>query len=214
LIEAYVAELDGALRGPRHLRADMIAEARDGLLDACEAYEKKGLDPDRAQRRAIDDFGPVSVIVPEYQMQLGLSQGRRTALLTCAALGAQPIAWRVIMPLVGQPDPPGSAAYQLVNRLVECVGALSIAAGLVIALALGVGTRYFPPHRRMARIAGFFALAVSAVFAVLGSLMTLLGPARGPLLGWSGLPTTLVLLGLPLVGIALAGRRCLAAARG
>src|SRR4051812_21371549 len=159
----------------------MVAEARDGLLDASEAYEKAGWDPDRAQRQAIGDFGPVSEIAPDYQVQLGLSQGRRTALLTCAALAAQPIAWRVLLPLIGQEDPPGSPAYEVVNRLVQCVGALAIAGGLVIALALGLGTRYLPEHRHMARVAGMFALAVCAVFAVLGSLMTVLGPARGPL---------------------------------
>src|SRR4051812_33311603 len=101
LIEAYVAELAEALRGPRAVKADMLAEARDGLIDATEALRGSGWDAAAAERRAVADFGPVARVAPDYQLQLGLSQGRRTALLLCLTLGAQPVLWRVLLPLAG-----------------------------------------------------------------------------------------------------------------
>lgn len=209
LIEAYVTELDDALRGPRGLKADMVAEARDGLLDASEAYVRAGLDADGAQRRAIADFGPLVSVAPEYQVELGLSQGRRTAMLTCVSLAAQPLIWRVLLPLAGHPETSGGPAYTVVNHLVEGVGALSIAAGLVLVLALGPGTRFLRAPARLVRGAGLFALVVCAVFVVLGSLMSVFGPDGRV---WNGLPLLAVLLYLPLMHVGFAARRCFLAA--
>jgi hypothetical protein len=209
LIEAYVSELDDTLRGPRGLKADMIAEARDGLLDASEAYEQAGYDPDAAQGRAIADFGPVDAIAPDYQTQLGLSQGRRTVLLMCASLAAQPIVWRVLLPLAGHPESSGGAAYDVVNRLVEGIGAVSIGSGLLLVLALGPGTRYLRAPDRLIRGVGVFALVVCAVFVVLGTLMSAFGPDGR---AWKGVPTLAVLLYIPLMHVAFAARRCLLAA--
>ncbi len=205
LIEAYVTELDGALRGPRGLKADMVAEARDGLLDASEAYERTGLDADGAQQQAIADFGPVDSIAPDYQVELGLSQGRRTALLICVSLTAQPLIWRVLLPLLGHPDSVGGPAYNVVNHLVEGIGALSIASGLLLVLALGPGTRRLRAPDRLIRVVGVFALVVCGVFVVLGTLMSALGP-DGQV--WNGMPTLAVLLYLPLMHVAFAARRC------
>lgn len=209
LIEAYVTELDGALRGPRALKADMVAEARDGLLDASQAYEQTGVDADGAQRRAIADFGPVDVIAPDYQVELGLSQGRRTALLTCVSLAAQPLIWRVLLPLLGHPESSGTPAFTVVNHLVEGFGALSIASGLLFVLALGPGTRHLRAPDRLIRGVGVFALVVCGVFVALGTLMSALGPDGHV---WNGLPILAVLLYLPLMHVAFAGRRCFLAA--
>ncbi|MFK8843800.1 permease prefix domain 1-containing protein [Streptomyces sp. Ac-502] len=93
MIDHYVAELDKALTGPRAVKADLLTEVRDGLTDAADAYEAKGQDRTSAERHVVGGFGPVSVIAPEYQAELGLSQGRRTALLICGVMLAQPVAW-------------------------------------------------------------------------------------------------------------------------
>lgn len=209
LIQAYVTELDDALRGPRGLKSDMLAEAHDGLLDASEAYERGGLDADGAQRRAIADFGPVDAIAPDYQTELGLSQGRRTILLMVLCLAAQPLVWRVALPLAGHPDDSGGTAYDVVNYLVEGLGSISILSGMVLALALGRGTRFLRAPGRLIRVAGVFALAVSAVFVVLGTLMSVFSPDGH---AFGGFPMLTVLLYLPLMHVAFAARRCLLAA--
>jgi hypothetical protein len=209
LIEAYVRELDAALQGPRARKADLLAEARDGLLDASEAYERGGLDADGAERRAIADFGPVTAIAPDYQVELGLSQGRRTALLTCVSLAAQPVIWRVLLPLAGYPSSSGTAAFTAVFHVVQGLGALSILVGLILAVVLGPGTRYVRAPARLIRGVGVFALVVCALFVVLGTLMSLLGPDGHV---WNGLPVLAALLYVPLMHVAFAGRRCFLAA--
>ncbi|MEU0071028.1 permease prefix domain 1-containing protein [Streptomyces sp. NPDC006332] len=213
MIDRYVAELEQALRGPRSVKADMLAEARDSLLDASDAYEENGLDRVRAERCAVDDFGPVRVIAPEYQVELGLAQGRRTALLICAVLTIQPVAWWGLLRFAGQgADDSGNTGYELINSLVRLAGAGAIAMALAVVIATGAGGRRLGPRPRLVRVVGVFAYAVSVVFAVLGLLLTLYSPATGSLLGLTGLPSTALLLGVPLIGVALAGRRCLSSA--
>jgi hypothetical protein len=96
--------------------------------------------------------------------------------------------------------------------VVRWAGVAAILGGLLTVLALGIGTRYLRPTPLLTRATGIFAFAVCGVFAVLGLLLTIVSPGNGSLLAWSGLPSTMVLLGLPLIGIGVAGRECLATA--
>jgi hypothetical protein len=211
LVEAYATELDDTLRGPRGVKADIVAEALDGLLDAAEAYRNSGLDEDGAQRRAIADFGAVPEIAPGYQVELGACQGRRTAVLISVTLAAQPVVWGMLHLLTGDRGEE-SSAYRAVDSVVRWTGIATIAAGLLTVAALGIGTRYLRPRPALTRAIGVFAFVVCGVFAVLGLLLTILSPGNGSLLAWSGLPTTTALLGLPLIGIGVAARKCLATA--
>ncbi|MEU0031296.1 permease prefix domain 1-containing protein [Streptomyces sp. NPDC006335] len=212
MIDRYVAELDKALRGPRTVKADMLAEARDGLVDAAEAYEQCGLDRASAEQRAVADFGPVDVVAPDYQTELALTEGRRTALLICVVLTLQPVAWWLLMSFAGHgADARADTDYARIDDVVRWTGAGTIGMALAVAIATGPGVRYLGARRRLARAAGFFAFLVCAVFAVLGVLLTLHSPATGSLVGVTGLPMTALLLGVPLIGVAVAGRRCLAA---
>ncbi|WP_309117128.1 permease prefix domain 1-containing protein [Saccharothrix sp.] len=76
VIDEYVTDLGSRLRGPG--RADLLAEARDGLEDAAEAYARAGLSPAEARSRAVADFGPVAEIARGYQSLLALAHGART----------------------------------------------------------------------------------------------------------------------------------------
>jgi hypothetical protein len=70
-IEAYVAELDRKLRGSYRTKRDMLTEAHDSLIDATAAYQKAGLDPLDAERRAVAEFGDLAEIASGYQPSLG-----------------------------------------------------------------------------------------------------------------------------------------------
>ena len=212
MIDRYVTELDRALRGPRAAKADLLAEARDGLVDAADAYEESGLDRQSAERRAVADFGPVHVVASDYQAELGLAQGRRTAVLICAVLLAQPVVWRLLQVLVGDGGGTGGRGYRFAEAAVRWSGGVAILLGLAVLFAAGVGVRYLGVRRVVTRLTGVLAFAVCGVFAVLGALLTVYSPATHSLLSPTGLPVTLVLLGIPLAGIAVAGRRCLRAA--
>jgi hypothetical protein len=56
VIDGYLAELDRVLYGPRRVKADLLAEVRGGLIDAAEAHERAGLEPEAAERMAVADF--------------------------------------------------------------------------------------------------------------------------------------------------------------
>lgn len=71
-IETYIADLDRRLSGSAGVKADLLTEARDGLHDAAEAYRGGGIDEPAAERRAVADFGPVTVIASAYQEELAL----------------------------------------------------------------------------------------------------------------------------------------------
>ena len=211
LIEGYVAEMAGALRGPRAVKADMLAEARDGLRDATTAYQKSGLDEPDAQRRAIADFGAVPEVVPDYQVELGVSQARRTAVLIVVALAAQPVAWHVLTRLFGDHGAPGRA-YLIVDEIVRWAGGSAIGCALLAFVALGAGTRYLGTRPIFTRAIGIFAFIVCVVFALLGVLLTIFSPAADSLLALPGIPSTTALLGLPLMGVGAAAWKCLTAA--
>ncbi|QNP76191.1 hypothetical protein IAG44_41015 [Streptomyces roseirectus] len=210
MIEHYVAELDRALRGPRAVKADMLAEARDGLADAAQAYEESGLDRVSAERRAVADFGSVERVAPEFQGELALAQGRRTALLICGVLLAQPVVWWLLS-LAGQNSrSDAGGVYGLADAVVGWAGGGAVV--LAVTIVMATGLRGLSAYRRLVRAAGFFAFAVCGVFAVLGAVLTVYNPAAHSLLGVTGLPTTALLLGVPLAAVAVAGRRCLSAA--
>lgn len=83
-IEDYVRTLDRLLVGPGRVKRDMLAEARDSLVDAAEAYQAAGVDRLYAERRAVAEFGAPGRIAPEYQRELAAGAARRLALLVAA----------------------------------------------------------------------------------------------------------------------------------
>jgi hypothetical protein len=214
VIDAYVAELGGALRGPRRAKVDLLAEARDSLVDAARAHEHRGLDRDAAERQAVEEFGGVPEIAPGYQTELGLAQGRRTALLVLFVLAAQPFGWSAIASLVGDPSnrDPGPV-YVLLDALAAWLGVAAIVGALFAALACGIGVRYLGARRWLVQATGVFALAVVSVFGLMGLLLTVLTPVADArsLLTVTGLPWTVTFLGAPLTWIAMSARRCLTA---
>lgn len=212
MIDAYITELDQALRGPRAAKADLLAEARDGLVDAVEAYQERGLTLREAEQRAVEEFGPVRTVAADYQGELGLAQGRRTAVLICTVMLAQPVMWWLLQAVAGADGREGAHGYEVAEVAVRWSGGLAIAAGIGVLFAAGTGVRYVRARHLVARATAFFAFTVCAVFAVLGVLMTVAHPATSSLMSLTGLPVTLLVLGVPLIGIAISGRRCLSAA--
>ncbi len=70
-VEIYLTELSRALQGPRRRRADLMAEARDSLEDATEAFEADGLDRYEAEQQAVADFGDLTRWFPAIARSSG-----------------------------------------------------------------------------------------------------------------------------------------------
>jgi hypothetical protein len=92
-IEPYLSALDSRLSGPARAKADLLAEARDGLHDAADAYREGGWSEQEAQRRAVDDFGPVHLIAQGYQAELGMHSGTRTLWKLIIGVPLMQLAW-------------------------------------------------------------------------------------------------------------------------
>lgn len=212
VIDTYVDELDAALRGPRHAKDDLLTEVRDHLFDATEAYQRGGLDPRAAQLRAVREFGEVAEIAPDFQMELGLAQGRRTALLVLFVFLAQPFIWGYLWRWVsGVPAEQPRLGYALADSMVEWLGGATILLSLVAVAAYGIGVRYLGTRPLIIRATGVFGYAVTVVFGAFGFLLTVVLPLeRPPLPTVFGLLWTAVFTALPLTVIARSARRCFA----
>ncbi|GAA0720433.1 permease prefix domain 1-containing protein [Dactylosporangium roseum] len=177
-IDAYVASLRGALRGPRGAKADLVREARDSLFDAAEHYERDGLDRAEAERLAVDEFGDVRELAPDYQRELALAQARRTALLVALAVATQTvvseIAWRTAATSWSwQPD----RFYAILANTVDYAGYAVFVGALLAAATCGIGTRFRTVGRPFARATGIAAITVVGFFLLGGAALSLLSPA-------------------------------------
>ncbi|MER7007757.1 permease prefix domain 1-containing protein [Dactylosporangium sp. NPDC000555] len=180
-IDAYITAMHGALRGPRAAKADLVAEARDGLIDAAARYEDDGLDRAAAERAAVEEFGSVADLAPEFQRELALAQGRRTAILVGAAIATQSViselAWRHAA--TGWTWQPGGA-YAILANTVDYVAYAVVAAALLVAVACGIGSRYVDVGRAFVRATGIAALGVVVFFVLGGVALSAFSPM------WSG----------------------------
>ncbi|GGZ27744.1 hypothetical protein GCM10010387_21470 [Streptomyces inusitatus] len=78
-VEEHVAALAAAVHGPARVKARMIEEIRDGLVETAAAHEEEGMPPSAAARRAVREFGTVEELVPGWQRELTVAQARHTA---------------------------------------------------------------------------------------------------------------------------------------
>lgn len=204
-IEAYLAELDGALRGPRRVKADLLREARGGLIDAAEAYRTGGMPDAEAECRAVADFGPVPVVAPGYQRELGSAQSLRTAALIGLVLAPQDAIWDAVSRTWHPGGPPPGRAFLAIEQLMSWLGATALAGCLLVVLVHRIGQRYLGVRPGLTRAVGTFAVTVAAVFAGASIAMGLLDPHP-----WNpaGLAATAGAVVAPMALVARAGWRC------
>ncbi len=196
-IDSYAERLSRALVGPRRAKADLVTEARHGLLDAAQAHHAAGLPWPEAERLAIAEFGAVKELLPEYQAELGIAQMRRTALLLFTVLVAQYVIWGH---LLDEPVPHSPLAAAL-NAMIGWLGLFAMLA----AVAAVVSLRYLPTRRDATAIAGSLTLALSILIAALGVGVTATA---------GGNPSWTVAFGLlPMAWTATSASRCLRASR-
>ncbi|MCD0447202.1 hypothetical protein LO763_26660 [Glycomyces sp. A-F 0318] len=163
----YLASVAAPLRGPRRLRADMLAEFGEGFAEAVAEREDAGLDRDRALGEAAAEFGEAGLIAAEFQRELTAAQARRTAWTLLIALPAMTIMWDLFS---GDRDP--GLAVTLLARLTD----LATAAAFTVA-ALVVARRL---ERRAASLCGAVGLAHVAVALGCAALIAASSPGGEP----------------------------------
>ncbi|WP_063819174.1 permease prefix domain 1-containing protein [Herbidospora cretacea] len=169
-VDDYVARLAKTLRGPRQAKRDLLAEARDGLFDAAEAYAADGLSPGEAQARAVADFGPVAEVAPEFQEELTAAQVRHTALLLFLGTPVLALMWTFLWQVF-----PAGPSYAMrpawFDVVAKTVDVLQLLTGLAGGLALW-RLRRTRRARRMARLLGFLVWWQLPMMAVLCTALT------------------------------------------
>jgi len=207
-VEQYLTGLSRALQGPRRRKADLLAEARDSLVDATEAFEADGLGPREAAERAVADFGDLTEVVPGYRSELGIAQGRRTAVLLFMVMIAQPIVWLEGAWSWTQHADPEVAVLVILNQLVVAVGTLTMVGSVLVLIATGLGLRYPVVRDRATKLTARFALSSCVMVGCTGLLMSTIST----IVGGGGIEALVVVTGFllaPLLLVSRAAHRCL-----
>jgi hypothetical protein len=204
-VAPYLAELDAALDGPRRKRRDLLQEASDHLDDATDAYLRAGYDRAEAERQAVTDFGAIDEVAPAFQTTLAVAASRRTALLLLGVLMIQPFVWDGPLSLHAD-APPSRGLAGVLDVGVEYVGGAMIAAAVMLAMATGIGNRWFHAGRRIARLSSYVVIGSTVTIKVMGVSMVLLS-SPSALGSWV---MVLVFLVVPFSVAAASARRTLA----
>ncbi|MEW2385104.1 permease prefix domain 1-containing protein [Micromonospora sp. NPDC047707] len=172
LVEERLRALEERLRGPSRLKADLLTEARHGLLDAVEAYREDGLPAAEARRRAVAEFGTPAQLAPAYQAELAVGALRglawRVLAVAAAGIAAGDLTWRGASWSDG-PRPP--AGYLLLSASMDWLWFTAAVLGGLGVLVAGARRRS-PVVDRL-------------VGAGLTGLLALGGLAGAALFGWS-----------------------------
>jgi hypothetical protein len=186
-VEATVHDLGRRLHGPRRIRRSMLAEVEAGLQDTVDAQIAAGSAPDEARRRAVAEFGVPAELAPLYQAGIGVTQGRRTALLLALAFPGLLLGWDLLWALDGAGDG-GAAPSPAVRLLSRVMDGTSLTVGVAAALLAWLLTRHGRAGRNtrgVARAAAWLGTAGAGVCAGVAVAMNVLGddPASAALGG-------------------------------
>ncbi len=174
-VEATVHDLGRRLHGPRRIRRSMLAEVEAGLRDTVDAQVAAGSTPDEARRWAVAEFGVPAELAPLYQAGIGVTQGRRTALLLALAFPGLLLGWDLLWALDGDGGAAPSPAVRLLSRVMDGTSlAVGVAAAL-LAWLLTLHGRAGQNTRGVARAAAWLGTAGAGVCAGLAVAMNVLG---------------------------------------
>ncbi len=159
-VDAFLQAVGARLPGPMRVRGDILAELRDGLIEAADVNQRSGLPREQAVQLALQEFGDPRSLAKSLSPELVSAQGRRIAQ---ALLGAAPIVaslWIVAARSRGTGD---------VRRLFDSP-ADHIAAAIIIAALIACGTWTFlttgGPTRWLVAPARVTLLGASATAAI------------------------------------------------
>lgn len=158
LVEGWLAEFAAGLRGPARVRAGVVAELRDGLLEAVDAHRDGGLAPAEAARAALREFGEPAAIAAAFAPEMAARAARRTA---AALIGTGPLVgllWGLalvasgLLNHAGQAGPPWMWPQLPATLRVVCAALATVLAVGICAGLFAVTPGQWLPHRvRQAR---------------------------------------------------------------
>ncbi|RKS77030.1 hypothetical protein BZB76_2399 [Actinomadura pelletieri DSM 43383] len=215
-IDGYLLELRDRLTGPGRVKDELLREAGDGLADAAEAYRLGGRPAGEAERLAVADFGGLDVVSAEFQEELDVVQGRRTALHASAGLPLLLVVWRLAHWTTHWPaiEPAWADVIRALGHGADAVNLVAIGVVWYVRLIVDRHPRPFRRPSRGRRLLGVFVLAALGCYT---AAMTLIAATTArvswePLLAPAVAAATVVTVTLCLL-LAVSARRCLVRSR-
>lgn len=164
-IEDYLSAVAAGVVGPPRWRSDVLAELRDGLSEAADAYRSTGASPGEAAARATAQFGAPSLVAAGFAAVGAANLARRVARLVLASGPVAALCWVAAMAASG--IAPWNAGLVWPWRVLPVVGvvvALAVnAALLALAMTGRVAHRWGAARPRLAPAAAVVATGACAV---------------------------------------------------
>lgn len=210
-IERLLRQLAAAVPRLTPQRHSLLAEARDGLVDAVDSYRRRGHDPGDAVRLAIAEFGdPRLVGVSFAERGLGPTV-RRTGLILGIGYLVILVAWALLeswapttMPGLDRLEPPQAGA----KSSFKVIGALLFVLVAVTLVLLRRSARRRGDLRRLAAVVGVVGLLAVVVTWTASYQLQPWTIVESPWTSWRA-AVELLSAGLTAV-IAVSSGRCLA----
>jgi hypothetical protein len=222
-IERYLTVVASRLGGPARRRAAIVAELRDGLLEAAGARQARGATPQQAAAAAIEEFGDPAAVARGFAPELAAASARRLALGLASTGPLVGLLWLAAYvtsrfgPVEAAPPwrwpakPPGAwLGFPIVGVAVLVAGL----ATLLVLASTGPLSRALPVRLAAAPVAA----AVVPVAAIIADL-TMLGlvaiqvSTRPGSLAWAPLAAAITATLTRLMLSCRATRRCQAIRR-
>ncbi|HEX6676660.1 MAG TPA: permease prefix domain 1-containing protein [Actinomycetes bacterium] len=229
-VEGYLAALDARLAAPRRVRAAVLAELEDGLLEAVAVRVAAGLAEPAAGAAALAEFGDPATVAAAFQPGLAARQARATVAGLLRSGPLLGLCWGATLLASGvtpwhRPHAgPLTVALPLVGLLVAVVWLAAVATFAATGrLGLSLARRSFaaagagPARQGSAgvRLAGYAAataglLCATLDLSALAALAWVTANAPGAVAAVpAAVAASASLVRLPTA--AVASRRCLAA---
>ncbi|WP_327679560.1 permease prefix domain 1-containing protein [Kitasatospora sp. NBC_00458] len=171
-VEAHLADLTAALHGPARVKARMVAELREGLLDAVRDLSPgPGPDP-AAARQAVDEFGTVAEIAPDFQRELTIAQARHTARTVVLIVPFLFLCWYFVEAHGRRAGRPLPDPAQLVVLHLGGVAALTALLAAGFLAATGVLARRLPTPERLPLAVAWTGTTAAAALALSALTLT------------------------------------------
>jgi hypothetical protein len=171
-IDRFLTAVDAGLDGPARRRGEILAELRDGLLEAADAHAGAGVGRDEAVVLAVREFGDPQVLARAFQPELSAARARR---LVTALLAASPLVialWMSAASVIG--ERPARVPLELISTrlpgLLLVLATVSCTAWIVAATGRASRWLALPPGGSLtgaAAIGGLSALADIAAIVLL-----------------------------------------------
>jgi hypothetical protein len=210
-VDAFLQALAARLPGPAKLRAEILAELQDGLLQAVDDNQAAGAETDKAVQLALAQFGDGATLARSFWPELAAARARRIVLALFATAPIVAALWLAAARSRGIARTGGLFDSTSAHALAAVLIAAAVCAGIGTIAATGLATRWIHP-RPGAPLLGAATVAGVTIVADLG-LLSMLSWRLASFPGTvhrMALGAAILASGTRLVLASRAGRSCLA----